>query len=278
MTTPRLLLPVMSASTSQKHVTFNEAMYRLESIGQSSVINSTTTAPPVTPAEGDMYIIAATATGDWTGREGQIAGYFAGQWYYSVPGDGWITYDQTLTTHLKYNGTAWVAAFSATGNSFGWQNFQDVTTQTTAISLTTGGTWYDLTNDAAGSLSSTAFGVSGHGAIWDDATDTFDFSDLSVGDLLRMRIDVEFITTGANHVCEIQLAYGPSYSYTLPLGRKHFKDAASGGAGQLLPYISLAMLTTDARNNPAKLQARSDASGDSVKVNGWLVETQVLTV
>jgi hypothetical protein len=276
MTTPRLLLPVMSASTSQKHVTFNEAMYRLEMTGQSSVINVTTTAPPVSPSEGDLYVVATGATGDWSGRDGQIAGYLGGQWYYSVPGEGWLIYDKNTTVHLKYNGTAWVNAFSASGGAFGWQNFQDVTTQSSPVALTAASTWYDLTNDAAGALTTSAFAASDHGVIWDDATDTFDFTDLSVGDVVKIRTDIEFVTGGANHACELRMAFGPSYVYSLPIHRVNFKTAVSGGDGQVLRYFSFAMLNTDTRNNPAKLQARSDATGDTVKVNGWLVETHVV--
>ena len=274
MTTDNLALPEMASSQSQKHVTFNEAMYRLDATVQPVVINSTTTAPPASPSNGDMYVIDGTATGEWTGRENQIAAWYD-LWYYMVPSEGWLTYDTALGRHLKYDGSSWVNAFSST-TGFGWQNFQDVTTQSAPIALTVADTWYDLTNDAAGSLSSTTFKVSGHSDIWDDATDTFDFTSLSVGDVLRMRIDVEFITSGANHATELRLLYGPSYSYSLSIDHTTFKSAVSGGDGQRLLYLSLAMFTSDAIDNPAKIQARSDATGDTIKVNGWLVETQAV--
>lgn len=276
MTTPRLLLPEMSASTSQKHVTFNEAMYRLEMSGQTSVINATTTAPPVSPTEGDLYIVGPSATGDWSGRDNQIAGWLGGQWYYAVPSEGWLAYNQSSERHIKFDGADWIVAFSLTGGAFGWQNFQDVTTQSTPIALTLADTWYDLTNDAAGALTSSAFAADSHGVIWDDSTNTFDFTDLAVGDVTRMRIDVEFITGGANHLCSLRMVFGPAYVYSLPIHNASFKSAVSAGDGQVMRYISFAMLNTDTRNNPAKLQARSDATGDTVKVNGWLIETQTL--
>ena len=34
-------------------------------------------------------------------------------------------------------------------------------------------------------------------------------------------------------------------------------------------------ITSDTQSNPAKFQMQSDAAGNTVKVNGWLIETQV---
>jgi hypothetical protein len=109
--TPNLSIPVMTSAQSQKHVTFNEAMLRLELTNQVSVIDMTTTAPPASPTDGDSYIIDATATGDWVGRENDIAMWLNGQWNYATPKEGWLIYNQDTTNHQKFNGTAWVLAF-----------------------------------------------------------------------------------------------------------------------------------------------------------------------
>lgn len=109
--TPNLAIPVMTSAQSQKHVTFNEAMVRMELTNQVSVINLTTTAPPGAPTAGDAYIIAATATGEWAGRENQIAMWLNSQWNYATPKAGWLVYDQNTTNHQKFNGSAWVLAF-----------------------------------------------------------------------------------------------------------------------------------------------------------------------
>ena len=215
MTTPKLILPEMASSTSQKHVLFNEAMQRVDAAVQLSVINATTTAPPVSPSDGDTYIVAATATGAWAGTENQIAAWFDGQWIFLDPVTGWMCYNQDTDTHLKFNGTAWVFAFSASGDQFGWQNYEDVTTQSTPIALTVADTWYDLTNDGAGSLSSEVFAPNGNGPIWDTATNAFDFTDLAVGDIVRIRVDVEFVTSATNHRVEMRLTFGPSQVLSL---------------------------------------------------------------
>lgn len=48
-------------------------LIRLATLIGLSVIDRDLTAPPGSPADGDMYIPAATATGDWAGRENQLA-------------------------------------------------------------------------------------------------------------------------------------------------------------------------------------------------------------
>lgn len=156
--------------------------------------------------------------------------------------------------------------------SFGWQDFQDTTTAGTPIALTSAGTWYDLTNDAAGVLTDTTYKVSSHGVIWDSATNTFDFSSLSVGDLVRFRTDVTFVTGGANHKVSTRLAFGPSYVFNIPFDSVNLKSATTE---RRILYWAFTIKNNDTKNNPAKLQASSDSTGDTVSVGGWQIETQV---
>jgi hypothetical protein len=72
------------------------------------VINRTTTAPPGSPSAGDRYIIAAVATGDWAGKEDQIAEWNGASWDYTVPYIGLTVYVEAETEYVSWNGTAWV--------------------------------------------------------------------------------------------------------------------------------------------------------------------------
>ena len=269
MTTPRLALPEMSPSQNQKHVTFNESMYRLEGLVQSSVINRTTTAPPGSPADGDSYIIASPATGVWAGKETDIATYFDGQWYFAEPSVGFLVYDAATTVHVKWNGTSWVSAFAASTETFGWVDFQDTATASTPIALTVASTWYDVTNDGLGALTDDTFGITDQGDVWDTSTNTLDFSGFQVGDLFRFRTDWTFTTSGANHDIKSRLVFGPSYSYSLDFDSQTVKSA---GSAQRLRYWSFTIKTADVRDNPAKLQVLSDSTGDSVTVEGFQIE------
>lgn len=44
-----------------------------------------TSTPPVSPTEGDRYIVGASATGSWTGHDDYIAEYTSGAWVFLAP-------------------------------------------------------------------------------------------------------------------------------------------------------------------------------------------------
>jgi len=109
-TTPNLALPYLAAAQAQKHVTVNEALDHLDGLVHLSVISSTLTAPPGAPAEGDRYIVAASATGAWAGWDGSVAHYSGGAWLRVIPQTGWIAWDQNVGGIKTYdNTTGWLA-------------------------------------------------------------------------------------------------------------------------------------------------------------------------
>ena len=162
----------------------------------------------------------------------------------------------------------------------GVQDFQESTTVAGggagAVDMPLADTWYDLTNDGAGPLSTQAYAVAGHGALWNTTTDEFDFSALKVGDLLRIRLEVEFLTSAPNVQVAMRMVFGPSFAYDLPIQRKSFKNAASAGEGRLLRYFSFQVKSTDVQSNPAKFQVASDTAGTDIIVYGWQIETLVI--
>jgi Protein of unknown function (DUF2793) len=107
--TPNLAMPYIDVGQSQKEVSHNEALNALDVLTQATVVNSSTTAPPGSPTLGQAWIVAATATGAWAGKEKQIAAWF-GAWKFYRPAKGWRVYDQALSKTFDYDGTAWVDA------------------------------------------------------------------------------------------------------------------------------------------------------------------------
>ena len=71
--TPNLVLPYLAANQSQKHVTVNEALRRLDALVQISVQSTALATPPASPTEGQRWIVPASPTGAWAGHAGQIA-------------------------------------------------------------------------------------------------------------------------------------------------------------------------------------------------------------
>lgn len=91
--TPNLGLPLIAADQAQKHVTHNEDMMDLDALVQLTVI-ATQDAPPASPGpdEGNRYIVG-TGSGDWEGKDNQVAYYDSGAWVFFTPRTGWRAFD-----------------------------------------------------------------------------------------------------------------------------------------------------------------------------------------
>ncbi len=77
---------------------------------QQAVINSTTSTPPGSPVKGDRYIVKATGTGAWTGKDNNIAWYDGAAWQFDIPAAGWTAWDNAQATQLYFTGSAWTHA------------------------------------------------------------------------------------------------------------------------------------------------------------------------
>lgn len=112
MATANLGLDLIQADQNQKHVTHNEALTALDAIVQLSVLDKDLTAPPGGESEGDRYIIGGSATGTWSGQDGNIAAYQDGAYQFYTPKKGWRAYVEDELTDYIYDGSAWaIAAF-----------------------------------------------------------------------------------------------------------------------------------------------------------------------
>jgi len=114
--TPNLGLPYIAAAQSQKHVTHNEAIRELDAVVQLSVRDRDLTAPPASPENGDRYIVAGVASGEWSGREGEIAAFQDGAWAFHAPREGWLAWVGDEDMLVAFDGTAWVGAISGALN------------------------------------------------------------------------------------------------------------------------------------------------------------------
>ncbi|QUS39304.1 DUF2793 domain-containing protein [Tardiphaga alba] len=105
--TPNLRLPYIDAGQAQKHVTHNEALRILDSAVQAAVTDMTHSAPPITPYNGERYVVAASATGDWVGHETEIACWQDGAWKFLAPQQGWTIWSVADGGLKVFTGTAW---------------------------------------------------------------------------------------------------------------------------------------------------------------------------
>lgn len=120
--TPYLGMPLVAAAQAQKHVTVNEALAVLDRLAQLSVADRDLATPPVGPGDGDRYIVAAGATGDWAGHEGEVATHGGGAWAFDTPAAGWRAWVADEGLAVVHDGTAWRAAvaLSASGATTGF--------------------------------------------------------------------------------------------------------------------------------------------------------------
>lgn len=109
-TTPILSLPLILPAQAQKHVTHNEALLLLDVLAQLVVLDRSRTAPPVSAVEGDVHIVAASATGDWAGQSGAIATWWQGIWTFIPPRQGWRAWDLDQDQEVVFDGGQWLDA------------------------------------------------------------------------------------------------------------------------------------------------------------------------
>lgn len=106
--TTNLGLPYMAASQAQKHVTHNEALRQLDMLIHVSAKSRSIADPPAAPLEGDIYIIATGATGDWQGYENHLVAFQDGAWAYFAAKPGLVVWIADENVLAVWSGTGWV--------------------------------------------------------------------------------------------------------------------------------------------------------------------------
>jgi Protein of unknown function (DUF2793) len=119
-TSPVFGLPYIAASQAAPEVTHNAAL-NMAQILAAGFVQATQNTPPVSPTEGQVWIVGTVPTGAWVGHANQLAGWFGGAWLF-VPGvssagsiiamsashSGLQVYDVGAAVTKRWNGTAWV--------------------------------------------------------------------------------------------------------------------------------------------------------------------------
>ncbi len=108
-TSNNLVLTFIEQAQAQKEVTANAAFSRIDAILNRGAVDKDLATPPGSPAAGDLYIVAAAATGAWSGKSGQVA-YYDQIWRFIVPKEGMTLWVNDEDKHYIYNGTGWQTA------------------------------------------------------------------------------------------------------------------------------------------------------------------------
>jgi len=75
------------------------------------VLDKDLVEPPVSPVEGDRYLVASPATGDWVGKENNIAEWDGSAWVFTAPLLGMAVLVTDEVNIFAFDGTDWIMPY-----------------------------------------------------------------------------------------------------------------------------------------------------------------------
>lgn len=149
------------------------------------------------------------------------------------------------------------------GERYGFYQYNDLTTQSTPISIALANTWYKLTND--GNTKEVSHGITGLTDIWRVATNDLYAGDLNHGDVVYVQVELHVTTAAPNQIIEVDLVLGVGGTEDNHPLIPHlvYKNA---GETHIVGNTWFCLLDDNIRLNPAEIRIRSDGTG-SVKVD-----------
>ena len=152
----------------------------------------------------------------------------------------------------------------------GWANYSDVTTATTPISVTGGSTWYKITNDAAGAFTTEDYLPEGVTSLWDEVNGQFDFTELSLGDMINLNMLAEITTSSVDQEVfyRFSTGIGSSTPFIVPAPYAQYKAV---GTYSVSINVHLPVQIADFRDYPTEVQINS-GNDCTFKVTGFYIE------
>lgn len=97
-----------TANGQANYLNVNAALAQIDQLLQAAALDRLNT-PPGSPANGALYIVTATASGVWAGKENQLAYWLnsVGVWTFVVPLEGWLVHVNDEDAFYKFDGSAW---------------------------------------------------------------------------------------------------------------------------------------------------------------------------
>lgn len=138
---------------------------------------------------------------------------------------------------------------------------------TLASQSLTGGTPIALNNNGAGVETYKNLPDTGVTDVWNTATNRFDFSELNIGDMIDIRLDLEVTTSSVNQTFSIDMELGQGgTTFTIPfvVNQEH----KTAGAVAVNRYNGIYMRNANMTSNTAQFII-SSANNLTVDVHGW---------
>jgi len=127
-----------------------------------------------------------------------------------------------------------------------------------------------LTNDTLGDYTVTSNAPYGVSSVWNSIDNQLDFSQMTIGDLLTLRVDANITTSSANQTlkCYMKMGVGSASEFDLILTQGLIKSA---GTYPFVAEVSFDLAYQDIVDNPAEIYVLSDGNG-SIVINGWYID------
>jgi hypothetical protein len=159
--TSRLNLPLMAAGQSQKEMTHNEALLRIDLLVQAVVMSGPQSAPPTNPLEGQSWIVGKFPTGIWVGKEDYLVQWTRNGWLFVPPFEGLSAWAVTGGRSWRFGAGRWSDALEA--SSVRIAGTQVIGPQQPPIAIPQGGTNPDT--EARTAISMVINSLRAHGLI-----------------------------------------------------------------------------------------------------------------
>jgi hypothetical protein len=120
----------------------NEALQVLDVVVSAAIEGLPLATPPVSPAVGSCYLVAASPTGAWAGQANKLAAFTSGGWRFVAPFEGLAALVRSSGSTAVYRNGAWEVG-KVRGSEVSVDGVKVVGAQQAAILAPTGGTTVD---------------------------------------------------------------------------------------------------------------------------------------
>jgi hypothetical protein len=139
---------MLAPGQAQKELFHNEALQTLDLIVAAAVEEPPRAAPPGSPTVGQSYVVAASPTGAWAGKQNCLACYTSGGWRFVDPRDGLIAFVKSTSLWALFRSGVWELG-SVRGSSLVLAGQQVVGARGAAIAAPAGGSTIDAESRSA---------------------------------------------------------------------------------------------------------------------------------
>ncbi|RMF17610.1 MAG: DUF2793 domain-containing protein [Alphaproteobacteria bacterium] len=160
--TPHWKLPLILTNQASKEITHNEALNRIDALIAGVVESLDQGAPPTAPAEGELWIVGASATGEWAGHDSEFAHFSGGIWRFFPAADGMHAWLKDRGVPARFSAGSWIVG-EINADRLLIAGQQVIGSRQPAIADPSGGTTIDT--EARNALSAVLATLRSHGLI-----------------------------------------------------------------------------------------------------------------